>query len=98
MGKVVLLVQYEIKENKRSEYLETIEKLKAHYATNQFVSYSAYEQKGKNNNFAELFLAHSEVVYKKFEESEDAEADDLAAKLADCIDGKTKYSTYFETK
>ncbi|MBW7888280.1 MAG: MFS transporter [Bacteroidetes bacterium] len=98
MGKVVLLVQYEVKENKRSEYLAAVEKLKSHYATNQFVSFSVYEQKGKPNAFAEMFLAHSDVVYKKFEESEDNVADELAAKLQEYIEGKTKYSTYFETK
>lgn len=97
MGKVVLLVQYEIKEAKRSEYLSAVEKLKSHYATNQFVSFSVYEQKGKPNTFAEIFLAHSDAVYKKFEESDDAIADELSAVLQDYIDGKTKYSTYFET-
>ncbi|MEW6062117.1 MAG: hypothetical protein AB1600_09285 [Bacteroidota bacterium] len=98
MGKVILTVQYDVKNDKRNEYLNTIEKLKAHYATNQYVSYSVYEQRGKQNSFAEIFLAHSEVAYKKFEESEDDTADQLTAELQDFIDGKTKYTTYIETK
>lgn len=98
MGKVILTVQYDVKDVKRSDYLSVVEKLKSHYATNQFVSYSVYEQRGKQNSFAEIFMAHSEVAYKKFEESEDQTADELTAQLQDFVDGKTKYTTYMETK
>jgi tRNA U34 5-carboxymethylaminomethyl modifying enzyme MnmG/GidA len=98
MGKVILTVQYDVIGEKRNEYLSTVEKLKSHYATNQYVSYSVYEQRGKHNSFAEIFLAHSEVAYKKFEESEDDAADTISAELQQFIDGKTKYSTYIETK
>ncbi len=98
MGKVILTVQYDVVGDKRNEYLASVEKLKSHYATNQYVSYSVYEQRGKHNSFAEIFLAHSEVAYKKFEESEDDAADTISAELQQYIDGKTKYSTYIETK
>ncbi len=98
MGKVILTVQYDVKETKRGEYLAAVEKLKSHYATNQFVSYSVFEQRGKPNSFAEIFMAHSEVSYKKFEESDDQTADELTAKLQDFIEAKTKYTTYMETK
>ncbi len=98
MGKVILTVQYDVKDGKRNDYLAVAEKLKSHYATNQFVSYSIYEQKNKQNSFAEIFLAHSEVAYKKFEESEDDTADKLTSQLADFVEGKTKYTTYIETK
>lgn len=98
MGKVILTVQYEVKESMRNDYLTAIEKLKAYYATNQFVTYSVYEQRGKQNSFAEIFMAHSEVAYKKFEESDDQTADELTAQLQDFIDAKTKYTTFMETK
>ena len=98
MGKVILTVQYDVVGDKRNEYLASVEKLKSHYATNQYVSYSVYEQRGKHNSFAEIFLAHSEVAYKKFDESEDDAADTISAELQQYIDGKTKYSTYIETK
>jgi tRNA U34 5-carboxymethylaminomethyl modifying enzyme MnmG/GidA len=98
MGKVILTVQYDIIGDKRNDYLTAVEKLKTHYATNQYVSYSVYEQRGKHDSFAEIFLAHSEVAYKKFEESEDDAADMISAELQQYIDGKTKYSTYIETK
>ena len=97
MGKVILTVEYDVKEDKRNDYLAVAEKLKTHYATNQYVSYSIYQQKGKQNSFAEIFLAHSEVAYKKFEESDDTAADELTAQLADFIEGKTKYATFIET-
>lgn len=98
MGKVILTVQYDVKNDKRNDFLTAVEKLKSHYATNQYVSYSVYEQRGKQNSFAEIFLAHSEVAYKKFEESEDDAADSLTADLQEYIDGKTRYTTYIETK
>ena len=98
MGKVILTVQYEVESAKRNDYLSTVEKLKSHYATNQYVSYSVYEQRGKQNSFAEIFMAHSEVAYKKFEESDDETADQLTAELQDFVEGKTRYTTYLETK
>jgi hypothetical protein len=98
MGKVILTVQYDVKEAKRNDYLTAVEKLKSHYATNQFVSYSVYEQRGKQNSFAEIFMAHSEVAYKKFEESDDQIADSLTAQLQDFVESKTKYTTFMETK
>jgi len=98
MGKVILTVQYDVKEEKRNDYLTAIEKLKSHYSTNQFVSYSVCEQRGKHNAFAEIFLAHSEVSYKKFEESDDQVADDITAELSDYVEGKTKYTTFIETR
>jgi len=98
MGKVILTVQYDVKEAKRNDYLSAVEKLKSHYATNQFVSYSVYEQRGKQNSFAEIFMAHSEVAYKKFEESDDQVADSLTAQLQDFVESKTKYTTFMETK
>lgn len=55
-------------------------------------------KKNKQNSFAEIFLAHSEVAYKKFEESDDETADQLTAELSDYVEGKTKYTTYIETK
>lgn len=98
MGKVILTVQYDVKDAKRNEFLAAVEKIKSHYATNQFVSYSVFEQRGRQNSFAEIFMAHSEVAYKKFEESDDQTADELTAQLQDFIDSKTKYTTYMETK
>ncbi|MDP1677716.1 MAG: MFS transporter [Bacteroidota bacterium] len=98
MGKVILTVQYDVKEAKRNDYLTAVERLKSHYATNQFVSYSVYEQRGKQNSFAEIFMAHSEVAYKKFEESDDQIADSLTAQLQDFVESKTKYTTFIETK
>ncbi len=98
MGKVILTVQYDVKESNRNDYLSAVEKLKSHYSTNQFVSYSVYEQRGKQHSFAEIFMAHSEVAYKKFEESDDQIADTLTAQLQDFVESKTKYTTFMETK
>ncbi len=97
MAKIILTMQYEVLEEKRSEYFSVIQELKTHHSTNHFVEYSVYEIKGKRNNFTEMFLAHSEESYKKFEESEDEAADTLAEKLTSCINGKIKYATYTET-
>jgi hypothetical protein len=97
MAKVVLTMQYEVDEEKRQEYLAAVEKLKAHYAANQHVAYSVFEQKGKKNAFAEMFVAQSEDAFKQYEESEDEVADSLAQKIAEFSKGgKAKYSTLLE--
>ena len=96
MAKVIVTMHYEVDEAKRDAYLSAVEELKAHYATNPYVSYFVCEQNGKKNAFAEIYLAHSEVAYRKFEESEDDVADQIAAKLTPFISGKQKYTTYVE--
>jgi hypothetical protein len=96
MAKVIVTMHYDVDESKRDAYLIAVEELKAHYATNPYVSYFVCEQKGKKNAFAEIYLAHSEVAYRKFEESEDDVADQIAEKLSPFISGKQKYTTYVE--
>jgi len=97
MAKVVLTVQYEIKDEKREEYLATIEKMKSHLSSHPQVEYSVYEQKGKKNSFNEMFVSNSEEEYKQFEESDDEVADTLAQEIAEFSkDGKARYSTFIE--
>jgi hypothetical protein len=97
MAKVVLSMQYEIQDEKRNDYLGTIQQLKTHFASNPFVQYSVYEQKGKKNSFVEMFVAETEEAFKQFEESDDEVADALANTLSDYFkDGKAKYLTCIE--
>ena len=97
MAKVVLTMQYEVAEEDRQEYLSAVQKLKSHYAANEHVAYSAFEQKGKRNVFAEMFVAQSEEAFKQYEESDDETADTLAQKIAEfSIGGKAKYATLVE--
>jgi hypothetical protein len=97
MAKVVLTVQYEIKDGQREQYLATIEKMKSHLAAHPHVKYSVYEQKGKKNFFTEMFVSNSEEDYKQFEESDDEVADTLAQAISEISkDGKAKYFTLIE--
>jgi hypothetical protein len=97
MAKVVLTMQYEVADENRQEYLAAVERLKTHYAANQHVTYSVFEQKGKRNAFAEMFVAQSEEAFKQYEESEDEAADTLAQKIAEFSKGgKAKYATLVE--
>lgn len=98
MAKVILTIQYEIEDGKREEYLKAIEQLKQHYASNEHITYTVFEQKRKKNAFFETFTAVSEEAFNKFEESDDETADKLSAQLTRYIkNGKAKYATYVET-
>ncbi len=98
MAKVILTIQYEIEEGKREEYLKVVEQLKQHYAANEHVTYSVFEQKRRKNAFFETFTAATEEAFDKFEESNDEIADKLTEQLTRLIkDGKAKYATYVET-
>ncbi len=98
MAKVILTIQYEIEEGKREAYLKAIEQLKQHYAANEHVAYSVFEQKRKKNAFFETFTAATEEAFTKFEESDDEVADKLSEQLTRFIkDGKARYATYVET-
>jgi hypothetical protein len=97
MPKIILQISYEIKSEKREEYLILAGELKHHFAGEQKKNYSIFEQKGKKNFFIEEFVCNSIEEYEGLEDGTTESSEDLINKLETLLkDGKAKYATLVE--
>ncbi len=97
MAKVILQISYEIKPERRNEYLALAGELKKHFADEQKKDYSIYEQKGKKNFFTEEFVCSSIEEYEALEDGMTENSEALINKLETLLkDGKAKYATLIE--
>jgi hypothetical protein len=97
MSKVILQISYEIRPEKRDEYLALAAELKRHFAGEQKKNYSIYEQKGKKNFFIEEFVCSSVEEYEALEDGMTESGEDLVNRLETLLkDGKARYATLVE--
>ena len=61
MPKVTLQISYDIKPERREDYLTLAKELKNHFAVERKKNYRVYETKGKKNSFVEEFQCSSMV-------------------------------------
>ncbi len=99
MSKVIFTVQYEIKPEKREEYLSSIKELKLLIKPEGMESYSVYELRGRSNNFQEIYVFSSEEAYDSYEDSLDERTNLLISKITEMtIKQSSKYSTLVEVQ
>lgn len=97
MGKVLFSIKYEILPDKRESYLDVARELKSLIKAEGLESYSIFEQKGKANNFEELYIFESKQAFEDFDDDPDERVDLLMNKLSDMVkEQTTRYSTYYE--
>jgi hypothetical protein len=97
MPKVILQISYEIKPERREDYLELVSQLKHQFIDEQKKNYTIYEQKGKKNFFVEEFLCNSLEEYEKLEDETTESAEELVNRLETYLkDGKARYATLIE--
>jgi len=97
MTKVLFSISYEIIPEKRAEYLDVVRELKNIIKGEGLESYSVFEQKGKENNFTEIYLYESKDAWEEADEASNERVDILMTKLSDMIKEKTThYTTLFE--
>ena len=96
MGKVIFTISYEVAAEKREEYLALTQEMKRHFAPADGRSYGVFEQKGKKNNFSEVFQFSTMEEYDRLEDQDEQMAS-LVQRLESLLaDGKMKYSTLIE--
>lgn len=99
MGKVIFSIKYSILPEKRKEYLDVIRELKNLVKAEGLESYSAFETKGKPNDFEEIYIFENQQAYEDFDDQSDERVDILMTKLSDMIKQQsTHYSTLFEVE
>ncbi|OLD60431.1 MAG: hypothetical protein AUI33_15635 [Ignavibacteria bacterium 13_1_40CM_2_61_4] len=96
MGKVIFTISYEVKPERREEYLALSQEMKSYISGSAGRNYTIYEQKGKKNHFSEVFLFNSLEEYDQLED-EDEQIGALVGRLESLLaNGKMKYSTLLE--
>lgn len=97
MSRVKFLVQYEILQDKRKEYINAIAELKNLLKAEGLEDYSVFEIKGKPNHFLEQYLFVSEEAFENFDDNNDERTSILINKIGEMtVDHSTKYTTLVE--
>jgi len=97
MSKIIFTIQYELKPEKKEEYLVVIKELKNLLKAEGLESYSVYEVKGKPGHFQEIYSFTSEEAFEAFDDNQNERINILIGKLNDLtVDNTTKYLTLSE--
>ena len=96
MPKVIFTISYDIKPDKREEYLTLSRRMIGHLSGSNGKNYAIYEQKGKKNSFSEVFVCNSREEYEQLED-QDEQTTELVSRLEEMlVNGKMKYTTLIE--
>ncbi|NCS82473.1 MAG: hypothetical protein COW85_02310 [Ignavibacteria bacterium CG22_combo_CG10-13_8_21_14_all_37_15] len=96
MDKVIFSIQYEVQDNKREEFINSIKELKSLLKADGLESYSLFEGKTKNY-FQEVYQFSSKEAFDNFDDSENERVDILISKIEDFkVPNSTKYNTLYE--
>ncbi len=97
MPRIIMTVNYEVDPAQREAYLALTRRIKDHYTADLKSNYSVFEQKGKPNQFTELFICQSQEEYDALEENQTEKTEALLEELQSYVkDGTMKYSTLIE--
>ena len=97
MAKVIFTISYEIKPEKRANYLALAKEMQQHLAGTRGKNYTVFEQKNKKNNFSEVFTCNSVEEFDQLEDDQDEKTEELINRLEEYLtNGKMKYTTLVE--
>jgi len=98
MAKVIFSVQYEVKDAKREEFINSIKELKSLLKAEGLESFSLFEAKAKNT-FQEVYQFTSKEAFDNFDDAENERVDILISKIEDLKEpNSTKYNTLVEVE
>ena len=96
MGKVMFTISYEVKPERREDYLALSQEMKSYFAGTAGRNYAIYEQKGKKNHFSEVFIFGSLEEYDQLEDQDEKMTGMVQRLEAFLAHGKMKYTTLLE--
>ncbi len=101
MSRVIFTVEYEIPEQNKIEYLNSIQELKSLIQYDGLLDYSVYEVKGKQSAkgglYQEIFIFNSKEAYDNYDDPDDERITLLINKIEGLkVNNSTKYHTLFE--
>ena len=96
MSKIMFTISYDVRPEKRDEYLSLSQQMKEHLGRTNGKNYSIFEQKGKKNSFTEVFILNSMEEYEQLED-QDETTTQLVGELEQLlVNSKMKYTTLIE--
>ena len=99
MPKVILLVNVELEAGKRDQYLAATTELQNTFRGSSDVSYSVYENQGKEkDSFTEMFTFSDMSAYEAFDDREDGDANEIFAKIIGMGKRPPRYTTLLEVQ
>jgi L-rhamnose mutarotase len=97
MSKIIFTIQYELKPEKKEEYLVVVKELKNLLKADGLENYSVYEVKGKPNHFQEIYSFSTQEAFDAFDDNQNERINILIGKLNELtVENTTKYSTLNE--
>jgi quinol monooxygenase YgiN len=98
MGKILFQINYDVHPDKRDDYLASIKELESYIKSNTNHNYMVVEDKNKKNNFTEVYILKDEAEFDGLEDEMDDTIYGLTTKILSqfVVNGKTKYSTFYE--
>ncbi len=94
MSKVIFTIQYELKEDKKEEFLSVVNELKNLLNADGLEDYSVFRVKGKQNQYQEQYTFVSEDAFDSFDDNNDERINILINKLNELtIEHSTRYLT-----
>lgn len=94
MSKVIFTIQYELKEDKKEEFLSVVNELKNLLNADGLEDYSVFRVKGKQNQYQEQYTFVSEEAFDSFDDNNDERINILINKLNGLTTGhSTRYLT-----
>lgn len=96
MAKIIFTISYDVKPEKREEYLALARDMQAYIAGTKGKNYGIYEQKNKKNSFLEIFICTDKDEYERLEDDQDETTHEMINRLDEFLaDGKMEFSTLF---
>jgi quinol monooxygenase YgiN len=98
MNRILFKINYDIHPEKRDEYISTMKELEKYIKDNTNHNYMVVEDKSHKNNFSEIYICKDEAEFEGLEDEMDDTIYGLTTKILTeyVVDGKTKYSTFYE--
>jgi hypothetical protein len=89
---------YQVHSALRTSYLSLADDMKKYFLDQKNIDFSVYEQKGKENNFSEVFIFENEEEFETYEDGKDEQWAQLEHRLEEYVlDGKMQYSVLIES-
>src|SRR5687768_402414 len=100
MAKVVMLVNVELENGKREDYLAAVRSLRERFRESGDVTYSVFENQGKEkDSFTEMFTFTDMTAYEAIDDGDDeSDANEIFAKILKMGKRAPKYTTLLEVE
>lgn len=98
MSRILFQINYDIFPDKREEYIQAIKELETYMRSHTHHNYMVVEDKNRSNSFTEVYILKDEAEFDGLEDEMDDTIYSLTTKILSqyVVDGKTRYSTFYE--